>query len=151
MRKKLLVVEDNLEMLKLLRLSFNRAGFSTATATNGIEALKKARSVSPDLILLDLVLPELDGFAVCETLRKAPATQRIPIMILTGLTSEFTRLAGLEAGATEFVTKPVSPQYLVSRIEALLEASREIQHNRKTASRELAEVSEAPPATPRPA
>ena len=112
-------------MLKLLRLSFKKAGFSIATATNGIEALKKARSLSPDLIVLDLILPEMDGFAVCETLRKTPATKQIPVVVLTGLTSEFTRLAGLEAGATEFVNKPINPQYLISRIEALLKSAQE--------------------------
>jgi DNA-binding response OmpR family regulator len=117
MRKKVLIVDDNAELLGLLRLSFRAAGFSIATATNGIEALRKARSVSPDLILLDLVLPELDGFAVCETLRRAPATSSIPIFILSGLTSEFTRLAGIESGATEYFPKPVSPKQLVSRIK----------------------------------
>jgi len=144
MRKKLLVVEDNIEMLRLLRLSFKRAGFSIATATNGIEALKKARSVSPDLIVLDLILPELDGFAVCETLRKAAPTKSIPIIILTGLTSEFTRLAGMEAGATEFVNKPVSPQHLISRIEGLL--ARGGQLAVKAAKRELAGESAEVPA-----
>jgi DNA-binding response OmpR family regulator len=117
MRKKVLIVDDNRELLGLLRLSFRAAGFSITTATNGIEALKKARSVAPDLILLDLVLPEMDGFAVCETLRRAPATSSIPIFILTGLTSEFTRLAGLESGANEYFPKPVSPNQLVSRIK----------------------------------
>ncbi len=72
MRKKILVVEDNTELLELLRLNLKAAGFAVATATNGIEALKKAHSLSPDLVLLDLVLPELDGFAVCETLRQRP-------------------------------------------------------------------------------
>jgi two-component system, OmpR family, alkaline phosphatase synthesis response regulator PhoP len=117
MRKKVLIVDDNEELLGLLRLSFRAAGFSIATATNGIEALRKARSVAPDLILLDLVLPELDGFAVCETLRRAPATSSIPIYILSGLTSEFTRLAGIESGATAYFPKPISPKNLVSRIK----------------------------------
>jgi DNA-binding response OmpR family regulator len=120
MRKKILVVEDDLELLELLRLSLKHAGLAVATATNGIEALKKARSVTPDLIVLDLVLPELDGFAVCETLRKHCATSAIPIILLTGLTSEFARYAGLEAGANECVTKPVSPKALVSRIRHCL-------------------------------
>jgi DNA-binding response OmpR family regulator len=116
MRKKVLIVDDNRELLGLLRLSFRAAGFSIATATNGIEALKKARSVAPDLIVLDLILPEMDGFAVCETLRRAPATCSTPIFILSGLTSEFTRLAGLESGANEYFPKPISPQQLVNRI-----------------------------------
>ena len=120
MRKKILIVEDDLELLELLRLSLKHAGLAVATATNGIEALKKARSVAPDLIVLDLVLPELDGFAVCETLRKNPATAATPVILLTGLTSEFARYAGLEAGANECVIKPVSPKALVSRIRHCL-------------------------------
>jgi len=125
MRKKILVVEDNTELLELLRLSFKHAGFSVATATNGIEALKKVRSVSPNLVVLDLVLPELDGFAVCETLRRDQTAASLPILVLTGLTSEISRLAGLESGATEYVTKPVSPELLVSRIKEILARTKE--------------------------
>jgi DNA-binding response OmpR family regulator len=120
MRKKILIVEDNTELLELLRLNLKHAGFSVATATNGIEALKKAHSISPDLVVLDLVLPELDGFAVCETLRRDNATARLPIVVLTGLTSQISRLAGLESGATAYVTKPVNTDTLVSRIKRLL-------------------------------
>lgn len=116
MRKKLLIVEDNTELLELLRLGLKQAGFSVSTAANGLEALKKARAVSPDLIVLDLVLPELDGFAVCEALKRGEDTSRIPVIMLTGLTSEFTRFAGLESGAEEYVTKPVSPDQLLPRI-----------------------------------
>jgi DNA-binding response OmpR family regulator len=116
MRKKLLIVEDNSELLELLRLNLKEAGFTVATAANGLEALKKARSLLPDLIVLDLVLPELDGFGVCEALRREETGAAIPILALTGLSSEFARFAGLESGADEFVTKPVSPSHLVSRI-----------------------------------
>ena len=117
MRKKLLIVEDNTELLELLRLGFKQAGFSVHTAATGLEALKKARAMSPDLILLDLVLPELDGFAVCEALRRDAETAAIPIIMLTGLTSEFTRYAGMESGADEYVTKPASPEQLLPRIK----------------------------------
>src|SRR5262249_14904799 len=121
MRKKVLIVEDNSELLELLRLHLRGAGYAIATAANGVEALKKARSVTPDLVLLDLVLPELDGFAVCETLRKDPATTAIPIIVVTGLTSEMARSAGLEAGATDYVIKPVHPAGLVSKIKYWLQ------------------------------
>lgn len=117
MRKKLLIVEDNTDLLELLRLGFKQAGFSVSTAATGLEALKKARSLAPDLILLDLVLPELDGFAVCEVLRKGEQTCGIPIIMLTGLTSDLTRYAGLESGANEYVTKPASPEQLLPRIK----------------------------------
>jgi len=117
MRKKILLVEDNLELLQMLRVYLKQAGFGVSTAKDGLEALKKVRARMPDLIVLDLVLPQLDGFAVCEILRKTRATATIPVIMLTGLTSSMTRYAGLESGATEFVTKPTSPDFLVSRIE----------------------------------
>ena len=120
MRMKILIVEDNAELLRLLGLNFRAAGFAVATAANGIDALKKARSVSPDCILLDLVLPELDGFAVCEILRQDTETASIPILMFTGLGGQFTRLAGLDAGANDYITKPLSPKDLVSRIKELL-------------------------------
>ena len=124
MRKKLLIVEDNTELLELLRLGLKQAGFSVCTAADGVEALKKARSAGPDLILLDLVLPELDGFAVCEALRRGADTSQTPIIMLTGLTSEFTRYAGMESGADEYVTKPVTPQQLLPRIHHWLKNPR---------------------------
>ncbi|HZR18192.1 MAG TPA: response regulator [Verrucomicrobiae bacterium] len=116
MRKKLLIVEDNTELLELLRLGLKQAGFSVSTAANGLDALKKARSISPDVIVLDLILPELDGFAVCEALKRADDTATIPVIMLTGLTSEFTRFAGIESGADEYLTKPISPDQLLPRI-----------------------------------
>jgi DNA-binding response OmpR family regulator len=122
MKKKILVVEDNTELLELLCLNCEDAGFATATATDGLQALEKARSASPDLIVLDLVLPGMDGFAVCEILRKDPATASVPIIMLSGLTSRFSRLAGLESGGTDFFTKPTSPERLLSRIIELLGA-----------------------------
>ena len=120
MPKKILVVEDNPELLELLCLNCEDAGFDTAGAANGVEALEKARSLTPDLIVLDLVLPELDGFTVCERLRKDPATAGVPIIVLTGLTNRACHMAGLESGGTDFFTKPTSPQRLISRIQELL-------------------------------
>ncbi len=118
--RKILVVDDNSELLELLRLGLKDAGFSVSTAVNGIEALNKVRALQPDLVILDLVLPELDGFAVCETLKRDPDTAAIPIIVVTGLSSEFTRYAGMEAGADAYVTKPVTPAELVSKINDCL-------------------------------
>ena len=139
MRKKILIVEDNTELLELLRLGLKQAGFSISTATNGLEAVRKARSLIPDLILLDLVLPELDGFAVCEKLRREEPTAAIPIIMLTGLSSEFTRYAGLESGADEYVTKPASPNQLLPKIHYWLEQS----------SQAAAEVGRSPTGAPK--
>ncbi len=122
--RKILVVDDNSELLELLRLGLKDAGFIAATATNGLEALNKTRALRPDLVILDLVLPELDGFAVCESLKRDPETSSIPIILITGLSSEFTRYAGLEAGADAYVTKPVTPAELVSKINECLSRPR---------------------------
>ena len=120
MRKKILVVEDDPDQLEVVRFTLKNAGFAIGTATNGIDALKKAQTVSPDLIILDVMMPELDGFAVCETLRGNPATASIPILMLTGLCSHISRLVAYESGATDYVIKPFDAEQLVSKVEKLL-------------------------------
>lgn len=127
MRKKILVVEDDPDLVELLCFNLKASGFAVGTAANGVDALKKARSILPDLILLDLMLPELDGFAVCEILRRDSATATIPIIMVTALSSQFARLTGLEAGANDFITKPFSPKQLVSRLRELLGHSPALQ------------------------
>jgi two-component system, OmpR family, alkaline phosphatase synthesis response regulator PhoP len=140
MRTKLLVVEDNTELLELIRLGLKQAGFTIYTATNGVDGLKKARTLQPDLIILDLILPELDGFAVCEALKRGADTATIPVIIMTGLTSEFTRYAGMESGADEYITKPISPEQLVPRIKQRLLSAR---------TKEAADACKSASATPR--
>ena len=120
MQKKILVVDDDVEIVELLSFNLKKAGFAVGTAFNGVEALKKAHSILPDLILLDLMLPELDGFAVCEILRRDAQTSGVRIVMLTALSSELGRLAGLGAGANDYIPKPFSLVPLVSRIEKLL-------------------------------
>ncbi len=143
MRNKVLIVEDHPELLKLLRMTLRASGFSVATAANGIEALKKARTLVPDLVVLDLVLPELDGFAVCETLRKSASTASIPIIVLTGLSSQLARLAGLESGADLYLTKPVNPTDLIQHIESLIESRQKAKASKSGA--------QLPPVFPRSA
>ncbi len=93
MPKKILVVEDDLDMVELLCFNLKKEGSALGTAIDGIEALKKARSIQPDLILLDLMLPELDGFTVCELLRRDSKTASIPIIILTAVSSQLSRFS----------------------------------------------------------
>jgi len=121
-RRKILVVEDEPDFLELLRIHFKDEGFAIATAKNGLDAVRKARSLQPDLILLDVMLPELDGFAVCEILRNDAATASIPVIMVTGLCGQMTRCAGIESGATEFVTKPTSPEFIVSKVKETLQS-----------------------------
>ena len=120
MRKKILVVEDDPDLVELLSFNLRGCGFAVSTAGDGLDALKKARAITPDLILLDLMLPELDGFGVCEILRREPETAKIPIIMVTAMSSQFARLAGLEAGANDYITKPFSPKQLIARVQALL-------------------------------
>jgi DNA-binding response OmpR family regulator len=120
MRKRILVVDDDPELVELVSFNLKQAGYAIGTASNGLEAIKKARSLEPDLILLDVMMPELDGFAVCEILRRDSTTASIPIVMLTAISGELGRLAGLDSGATDFLSKPFSPRMLVARIDNLL-------------------------------
>ena len=121
MPKKILLVEDDEDLLEMLSFNLKKAGFAIGTATDGIEAVKKAHSLEPDLILLDLMLPELDGFAVAETLRREADTKPIPIIMVTALSGQLARYAGLDSGAADFITKPFSIKDLISRIHTVLE------------------------------
>jgi two-component system phosphate regulon response regulator PhoB len=123
MRRKILVVDDDDDTLELLRFSLQKAGFAVGTASDGLEALKKVCSTSPDIILLDLMMPEIDGFAVCEMLKGNPMTASIPIIMLTAVTGQLSRFSGLEAGADDYLTKPFSPKQLIVRIEVVLSRS----------------------------
>jgi DNA-binding response OmpR family regulator len=123
MRRKILVVDDDPDQLEVACWCLKKAGFAISTAANGVDALAKTRSVLPDLIVLDLMLPELNGLDFCKTLRKDPVTASIPIIMLTGMRSEFSRLAGLESGVNLFLTKPYSPEELVSKVEEMLKRS----------------------------
>jgi two-component system alkaline phosphatase synthesis response regulator PhoP len=120
MPKKILVVDDDAELVELILFNLKKAGYAVSTASDGVRAIKKTRSFTPDLIVLDVMMPELDGFAVCEILRQDATTALIPIMMLTAISSELGRMAAMGSGATDFVTKPFSPRLLVDRIENLL-------------------------------
>lgn len=119
---KILAVDDEPELVELVRYHLTRAGHDVTVASNGWEAIEAVRRASPDLILLDLMLPDLDGFGVCEILRQEARTARIPIIIVSAWASPDTRNLGLELGALDYVTKPFSPHELVERVNRLVEA-----------------------------
>lgn len=119
-QKTILIVEDEQDILQLVKLYLEKEGFRTATAINGIEALKKVKEEKPALIVLDLMLPEIDGLEVCKRLRSAPDTAMLPIIMLTAKAEESDTVIGLELGADDYVTKPFSPKALVARVKALL-------------------------------
>jgi two-component system alkaline phosphatase synthesis response regulator PhoP len=118
--KKILIVEDEPDILQLVKLYLEKEGFRTATAVNGAQALKKVKEDKPDLIVLDLMLPEIDGLEVCKRLRSIPDTALLPIIMLTAKAEESDTVIGLELGADDYVAKPFSPKALVARIKALL-------------------------------
>ena len=120
MKPKILVVDDEPDVLELLEFNLKAAAYDVATASDGEEALKKARNLLPSLIILDLMLPEVDGLEVCKILRRDPRTSAIPILMLTAKAAEIDRVLGLELGADDYVTKPFSPRELVLRVKRLL-------------------------------
>lgn len=114
---KILIVDDDPRLRDLVRIALERAGFATLTAAEGASALIHARREAPDLIVLDIGLPELDGFEVCRRIR---ATSDVPILFLTARDDGIDRIVGLELGADDYVTKPFSPRELVARVRAIL-------------------------------
>ena len=117
---KILVVDDEPDAVELVAFNLKHAGFDVLTAADGAEALKKARTDLPDLVVLDLMLPEVDGLEVCKLLRRDATTAGIPILMLTAKAAEIDRVLGLELGADDYVTKPFSPRELMLRIKGLL-------------------------------
>jgi two-component system phosphate regulon response regulator PhoB len=121
MKPRILVVDDEPDAVELVEFNLRAAGYDTTSAADGAEALHKARAVLPDLILLDVMLPEIDGLEVCKLLRRDPTTAAIPILMLTAKAAELDRVLGLELGANDYLTKPFSPRELVLRIKNLLQ------------------------------
>lgn len=120
----ILVVEDEDDIRELLRYNLAREGYRVAAAASGEEALKAARESLPDLVLLDLMLPGLDGLEVCRALKQNPQTRKLPIVMLTAKGEEADIVAGLELGADDYVTKPFSLRVLLARLRAVLRRSR---------------------------
>jgi DNA-binding response OmpR family regulator len=117
---KILVVDDEPDAIELIKFNLKAAGYEVITAVDGEEALKKARSMLPDLVILDLMLPEVDGLEVCKILRRDQRVSATPILMLTAKAAEIDRVLGLELGADDYVTKPFSPRELVLRVKRLL-------------------------------
>ncbi len=117
--KKILIVEDEKDILQLVKLYLEKEGYRTVTASTGSEGLAQVRTEKPDLVVLDLMLPEIDGLEICKRLRAAPDTAMLPIIMLTAKAEESDTIIGLELGADDYVTKPFSPKTLVARVKAL--------------------------------
>jgi two-component system phosphate regulon response regulator PhoB len=119
-KQKILVVDDEEDILELLRFNLNKEGFAVVSAASGEEALKAAFSQTPDLVLLDLLLPGMDGLEVARRLKKGDSTKEIPIIMVTAKGEEADIVTGLEVGAEDYITKPFSRKVLVARVRAVL-------------------------------
>lgn len=117
---KILLVDDEVDILEFISYNLEKEGYKVYTAQNGAEAIKIAERTLPDLIILDVMMPEMDGIAACEEIRRIPALQHTMIAFLTARGEDYSQIAGFEAGADDYITKPIRPKVLVSRVKALL-------------------------------
>ena len=130
--KKILIVEDETDIAQLVKLYLEKDGFRTSIATTGSEGLAMIKANRPDMVILDLMLPEMDGLEICKKIRTAPDTALLPVLMLTAKAEESDTIIGLELGADDYVTKPFTPKVLVTRVKALL---RRLERERKTRSK----------------
>lgn len=117
--KKILIADDEPDILEIIQYNLQSEGYEVATAKNGNEAIDMAKRINPDLIILDIMMPGRNGIEVCNLLRMQPAFKDTLIIFLTALSDEGTEVKGLESGADDYITKPVSPKVLVSKVNAL--------------------------------
>jgi len=117
---KILIIDDEIDILEILNYNLKKEGFEVEIAENGLQGIEKAHLFKPDLILLDVMMPQMDGIEVCETIRSTPELSSTLICFLTARSEDYSQIAGLDAGADDYISKPVKPKVLVSRINALL-------------------------------
>jgi two-component system, OmpR family, alkaline phosphatase synthesis response regulator PhoP len=125
MKEKILIVDDEKDIVKMIDYALKKEGYRTVSCYDGQDALDAARKERPDLVVLDLMLPGIDGLDVCKQLKKSSDTAMIPIIMLTAKAQESDKVIGLELGADDYVTKPFSPRELVARIKAILRRTQE--------------------------
>jgi two-component system alkaline phosphatase synthesis response regulator PhoP len=121
--QRILLVDDEPDILALLEYNLKAKGYKVETAVNGIEAIEKAKSFLPHLILLDVMMPEMDGIEACEKIRVTPGLEGVTIAFLTALNEDYAEITGFNAGADDFINKPIKPHVLLSRVKALLRRS----------------------------
>ncbi len=124
MSHRILIVDDEPDILELLEYNLRQAGYTVVTASDGASAFAEVERQRPELILLDLMLPDVSGTEVCRRLKKDASTESIPIMMITARSEEIDRVVGFELGADDYITKPFSPRELVLRVQAVLRRSR---------------------------
>jgi len=128
MKKKditILLVDDEPDILEIVRYNLTSEGYSVETAENGIEAIEQAKKVKPHLIIMDVMMPKMDGIEACEKIRSIPELAETVIAFLTARGEDYSQMAGFEAGADDYITKPIKPKVLVSKVKALLRRFKE--------------------------
>src|SRR5690606_13090686 len=123
MKKKditILLVDDEPDILEIIRYNLVGEGYTVETAENGLEAISQAKKVKPQLIIMDVMMPKMDGIEACEKIRKLPELSETIITFLTARGEDYSQMAGFEAGADDYITKPIRPKVLVSKVKALL-------------------------------
>lgn len=134
MKKKdirILLVDDEPDVIEIIKYNLEQEGYNVKTASNGNEALKKARKKTPHLIIMDVMMPETDGIEACEQLRKDPIFNDTIIMFLTARGEDYSYVAAFDAGADDYVTKPIKPKIIVSKVKALLRRLRKAEENQE--------------------
>jgi DNA-binding response OmpR family regulator len=134
MSEKILIVDDDLESLKLISLMLQRRGYEVTAAQSGEQALSKIENENPNLIILDVMMPDIDGYEVCRHLRANPQTSHLPVIMFTAKTLVGDKVAGFQAGADDYLTKPIHPAELVSHVESLLQRSKSALAERRLVS-----------------
>ncbi|WP_100613444.1 response regulator transcription factor [Confluentibacter citreus] len=122
---KILLVDDEPDILEIVSYNLTSEGYQVITAENGIEAVKKAKKELPQLVILDVMMPEMDGIEACELIRKDPNLKDVVITFLTARGEDYSQLAGFDAGADDYITKPIKPKVLISKVKALLRRFKE--------------------------
>jgi len=122
--KKILLVDDEIDILEFISYNLEKEGYKVYTAQNGKDAIRIAEKKEPDLIILDVMMPEMDGIVTCEEIRKIPKLKSTIIAFLTARSEDYSQIAGFEAGADDYITKPIRPKVLIARLEALLKRKR---------------------------
>ncbi|MCF1420535.1 response regulator transcription factor [Mangrovimonas futianensis] len=129
---KILLVDDEPDILEIIGYNLTSEGYQVITAENGVEALKKAKKEKPHLIILDVMMPEMDGIEACEQIRKVPELQDTIVTFLTARGEDYSQVAGFDAGADDYITKPIKPKVLVSKVKALLRRIKEDETQEST-------------------
>ncbi|MCB0396139.1 MAG: response regulator transcription factor [Flavobacteriales bacterium] len=121
--KKILLVDDEEDILEFIRYNLEKEGFDVNVAHNGREAINVAKQIKPDLVILDIMMPEMDGIETCQEIRSIPEMEHVVIAFLTARNEDYIHVAGLDSGGDDYITKPIKPRVLVSRVKALLRRS----------------------------